>query len=174
MKHLLLTIICLVAFSNYFNESKPIDKMNKKFYFFTVKGSNRMTFIYNEVYDKEQEIYLDTFYGYKQSNGMYLFNCCENVALEVKLKRCWHLLKPCWNTYLISDTIEYLPIDTIRLFCADTVINFSGFSSAFAGPLAEMKRESINTIFSIRLSDLCVNKKQSTNVTELHPNTIEY
>lgn len=163
MKHLTLISICILAFCGYLNDSKPIDKMNQKFHFFTVKDFDKMVLIYNEPVFTKQEFFCDTFYSYKQSDDIYLFKLCDNITLEVKLKRCWHLLKPLWNTFIVSDTIEYWPIDTVRLIRHDTVMIYLGFNSAYVGPLAKMNSENENSIFSINIKDICADIKNKND-----------
>lgn len=110
---------------------EDIEKMNKNVSFFSLNNKK----LYIKI-GLGEPIESDSSY-----KSIYYFTLTQG-SLEVKLQRKWKILPLFWNTHIMSDTIEFCPIDTVKLHCAGSTMYYYGCQSAYCGPKKNKKQPS--------------------------------
>lgn len=135
-----------------------IDKMKCNVSFISVRGQdNRSRSIY--MINRNQDKY-DTILGTSLHKNYYRFYYCDDIYVELELRRKWDILRPLYNSYSVSDTVSLLPIGIMELHNKDSVILFQGYSSAYQGPQVKKKKHieyKYRSICSLSFEDYVAN-----------------
>ena len=128
---LLMILLCGHCYAQ-----EDIEKMKKNVSFYSVKD-NRNVFM--RIGSKEP------IEASSINNNVFRFTISKDSSLEikVKLKRKWKIIPPFWNTFVLSDTIYYYPIDTVKLYNIGGIEFLMGEKSAYCGP-KRVKKSSSN------------------------------
>lgn len=119
--------LSMILLCRYCYAQGDIEKMKKNVSFYSVKD-NRTVFM--KIGSK------DPIKATSINNNVFRFaiSIDSSLEIEVKLKRKWKVISPFWNTFIISDTVYYYPIDTVRLYNNGDTVYLMGEKSAYCGP----------------------------------------